>query len=74
MKTLIKKLAYKGVLCYDVREQVSNTHKDDGDSQGIRIKFFVVLLGINDIVLGTTEEYCILGEEWKCKELIMQNR
>ncbi|MCI9620637.1 MAG: GNAT family N-acetyltransferase, partial [Dorea sp.] len=23
-------------------------------------------------VLDTTEKYCILGEEWKCKELIME--
>ena len=31
-------------------------------------------VGFSDIVLDTTERYCILGEEWKCKELIMENR
>ena len=31
-------------------------------------------VGFSDVVLDTTEKYCILGEEWKCKELIMKNR
>ncbi len=31
-------------------------------------------VGFNDTVLDTTETYCVLGEEWKCKELIMENR
>ncbi len=30
-------------------------------------------VGFNDIVLDITEKYCILGEEWRCKELIMEN-
>lgn len=30
-------------------------------------------VGFNDVVLETAESYCILGEEWKCKELIMHN-
>lgn len=28
-------------------------------------------VGFNDITLDNTETYCILGEEWKCKELIL---
>ena len=31
-------------------------------------------VGFNDTVLDTTETYCVLGEEWKCKELIMENK
>lgn len=31
-------------------------------------------VGFNDVVLDTTETYCVLGEEWKCKEMIMENR
>ena len=30
-------------------------------------------VGFGDVVLDTTETYCVLGEEWKCKELIMEN-
>lgn len=30
--------------------------------------------GFSDVVLDTTEKYLILGEEWKCRELIMENR
>ena len=28
-------------------------------------------VGFDDVVLETTETYCVLGEEWKCKELVM---
>ncbi len=31
-------------------------------------------IGFRDAVLDTTEKYRILDEEWKCKELIMENR
>ena len=31
-------------------------------------------VGFNDTVLDKTETYCVLGEEWKCRELIMENR
>jgi hypothetical protein len=31
-------------------------------------------VGFRDTVLDTAETYCVLGEEWKCKELIMENR
>ena len=31
-------------------------------------------VGFNDTVLDKTETYCVLGEEWKCRELIMGNR
>ena len=27
----------------------------------------------DDVILDTTETYCVLGEEWKCKELMMEN-
>lgn len=27
-----------------------------------------------DGFLDTTETYCVLGEEWKCKELMLENR
>lgn len=30
-------------------------------------------VGFKDAVLDTTEKYCILGEEWRCKELSMEN-
>lgn len=30
-------------------------------------------VGFVDVVLDTAETYCIFGEEWKCKELIMEN-
>lgn len=30
-------------------------------------------VGFEDVILNTTETYCVLGEEWKCKELIMEN-
>ena len=30
-------------------------------------------VGFRDVVLNTTKKYSILGEEWKCKELIMEN-
>lgn len=30
-------------------------------------------VGFSDTVLDMTETYCVLGEEWKCKELIMEN-
>lgn len=29
-------------------------------------------VGFDDMIDGTTKTYCILGEEWKCKELIHQ--
>ena len=31
-------------------------------------------VGFRDVVLGTTEKYCILGEEWKCREMVMEKR
>lgn len=31
-------------------------------------------VGFNDIVLDKTESYCVLEEEWKCKELIIENK
>lgn len=30
-------------------------------------------VGFDDVTLDTTETYCVLGEEWKCKELMMKN-
>ncbi len=30
-------------------------------------------VGFSDVVLDTTEKYCILGEEWKCKEMEIKN-
>ena len=30
-------------------------------------------VGFDDVILNTTETYCVLGEEWKCKELMMEN-
>lgn len=30
-------------------------------------------VGFEDVVLDTTETYCVLGEEWKCKELLLEN-
>ncbi len=30
-------------------------------------------VGFDDVVLDTTETYCILGEEWKSKELMIEN-
>lgn len=30
-------------------------------------------VGFHDVVLDKTEKYYILGEEWKCRELIMEN-
>ena len=29
-------------------------------------------VGFNDTVLDKTETYCVPGEEWKCRELIME--
>lgn len=29
-------------------------------------------VGFRDTVLDTTEKYCILGEEWKCREMVME--
>ena len=31
-------------------------------------------VGFSDAILDTTEKYRILGEEWKCRELVMENR
>lgn len=31
-------------------------------------------VGFSEVVFDTSEKYCILGEEWKCKELIIENR
>lgn len=31
-------------------------------------------VGFDDVVLDKTETYCILGEEWKCKEMMLENR
>jgi RimJ/RimL family protein N-acetyltransferase len=30
-------------------------------------------VGFSDAVSGATEKYCVMGEEWNCKELIMEN-
>lgn len=30
-------------------------------------------LGFCDAVLDITEKYCVLGEEWKCRELVMEH-
>lgn len=30
-------------------------------------------VGFNEVVLNTPETYRVLGEEWKCKELIIEN-
>ena len=30
-------------------------------------------VGFDDVVLDTTEMYCVLGEEWKYKELVLKN-
>lgn len=30
-------------------------------------------VGFRDIVPDITEKYCILGEEWKCRELMIEN-
>lgn len=30
-------------------------------------------VGFNDVILDTTETYRVLDEEWKCKELMMEN-
>ena len=29
-------------------------------------------VGFTDVVLDKTETYCVMGEEWKCKELVLQ--
>ena len=31
-------------------------------------------VGFEDVVLDKTETYCVLGQEWKCKELMMTNK
>lgn len=31
-------------------------------------------VGFDDVVLDTTETYCVLGEEWNCKELMLEHR
>ncbi len=31
-------------------------------------------VGFDDVVSDKTETYCIMNEEWKCKELIIENR
>ena len=31
-------------------------------------------VGFDDVVLDAIETYCVLGEEWKCKELMLENR
>lgn len=31
-------------------------------------------VGFEDVVLDKTETYCALGQEWKCKELMMTNK
>ena len=31
-------------------------------------------VGFEDVVLDTTETYYVLGEEWKCRELMLENR
>lgn len=30
-------------------------------------------VGFGDVVLDATETYCVLGEEWKCRELMVEN-
>ena len=30
-------------------------------------------VGFSDVVLGVTEKYCVMCEEWNCKELMMEN-
>lgn len=30
-------------------------------------------VGFNDVISDTAEKYCILDEEWKCKELMMES-
>ena len=30
-------------------------------------------VGFEDVILDTTETYCVLGDEWKCRELMMEN-
>lgn len=30
-------------------------------------------VGFGDVVLDTAETYCVLGEEWNCKELMLEN-
>ena len=30
-------------------------------------------VGFRDVILETTETYCVLGEEWKCRELVIEN-
>ncbi len=30
-------------------------------------------VGFSDVVLDVTEKYCVMGEEWNCKELMMEN-
>lgn len=31
-------------------------------------------VGFEDVLLDTTETYRVMGEEWKCKELMLENR
>lgn len=31
-------------------------------------------VGFQEVVLDTTETYHVLGEEWKCKEMAIENR
>ena len=31
-------------------------------------------VGFDDVILDAPETYCVLGEEWKCKELMIENR
>ncbi len=31
-------------------------------------------IGFDDVILDKTEIYYVLGEEWKCKELMIENR
>jgi acetyltransferase, GNAT family len=31
-------------------------------------------VGFDDVILDKTEIYYVLGEEWKCKELMIENR
>ena len=31
-------------------------------------------VGFEDVVLGTVETYSVLGEEWKCRELMLEKR
>lgn len=30
-------------------------------------------VGFDDVILDEAETYCVLGEEWKCKELAIEN-